>query len=285
MINTLPLFDTHAHLFDSAFDPDRQDVIQNAVDSGVGFIVVPATDVSTSRESVALAGMYPQLFAAVGVHPHESAKASKEELLAIADIARERKVVAIGEIGLDYFYDFSPKDIQIGIFRDQLDIAARHDLPAIIHTRDSLEDAISVVKEVAIHNPNWGRAVQPQDEMTHLRGVFHCYTGDLDTALQLRGLGFLVSFPGIVTFKKSHVGKTVIALGFNKFLIETDSPYLTPVPLRGKRNEPRNLTLIVRHLSQMFSVDESLIVNATTANALRLFRISLPQQASKWGNL
>ncbi len=263
--------DSHAHLFDQAFRPDLDAVIDRARAAGITAIIVPGTDLATSREAVELAERYSDLYACVGIHPHESAKAGDGDLDRIADLCRSPRVVAIGEIGLDYYYDFSPRDVQMRTFAAQMELAASVRKPVVIHTRESMTDALRLVRESAGQFPRWNPPAESGGQPR--RGVFHCFPGTADEAAELRTLGFAVSYPGIVTFRNSRAMEILGTIGYEKILLETDAPYLAPVPLRGKRNEPAHLSHIARHIAGSLGITEEALAAATTLNSRRLFNL------------
>ena len=251
--------DTHAHIHDPRFDSDRDMVIDRARDIGVDVMITVGTDLDTSRAAIALAEQHPFMYAAVGVHPHEVKDLTSETLVELRGLAAHPRVVAYGEIGLDYYYDHSPRDTQRGRFKDQLQIARAVDLPVVIHTRDAQEDTLTILAE------EWkGRP-----------GVFHCFTGDPAYATQALQLGFMVSFSGIVTFPKAaELREAVRVVPLDRLLIETDCPYLAPVPHRGKRNEPAYLPAVAETIAaerSPTSLDE--IARASADNAKTLFGI------------
>ncbi|HEY6950789.1 MAG TPA: TatD family hydrolase [Bacteroidota bacterium] len=265
--------DSHAHLFREDFGDDVDDVIARAFDAGVDRIVVPGTNLQTSREAVDLAQRYGGIYACVGIHPHEASHFGTEALKEIDSMLGLANVVGVGEIGLDYHYDFSPREKQLAAFREQLGIACERNMPVVVHTRDSLGETLAIVNEFAGHNPLWRRGADP--EMVNpspARGVFHCFTGSAADADRLQAAGFLVSYPGIVTFKKSPVVETLKHIGHKRILLETDSPYMAPVPLRGGKNEPANIVHIGRKVSEILEVPESEVARATSHNANVLFR-------------
>jgi TatD DNase family protein len=264
-------FDTHTHLFDKDFKPDLSRVIDRAHQAGVQWMIIPATDVKTSREAVQIAEQFEGVYAAVGVHPHEASKVSGEYLAEIERLSFHPKVVAIGEIGLDYHYDFSPRDVQQTMFNVHIDLAARRNLPVIIHTREAMEDTRTIVDEAIQRHPNWKQSMHEFPK----RGVFHCFPGTAVEAYALRAQGFWVSFPGIVTFKKSSAIDVVKELGYDKILLETDAPYMAPVPFRGQRNEPAHVVLVGKKIAEAFGVQDEEVAAMTTHNAKLLFGITL----------
>ncbi len=259
--------DSHAHLFRQDFGNELEDVIRRATDAGVDRIIVPGTNVNTSREALELAERYEFIYACVGIHPHEASNAADEQLRDIATLAEHPKVVAIGEIGLDYHYDFSPRERQKAILKDQILIAVQKGLPIVVHTRESLQDTLAVVDACMRECPAW------RIDASNYRGVFHCFTGNVDEAKEVLSRRFLVSYPGIVTFKNSPVVETLRSVGAENILLETDAPYMAPVPLRGKKNEPAHLIYTARKTSEILGIRESELARITSANAVSLFHL------------
>lgn len=264
------LTDSHAHLFAEEYVSDLDAVLDRAREAGVTRIVIPSTHEASSRQALELAARYSWLHAAVGIHPHEAAKVSDAGLEAVHAMTAKQEVVAVGEIGLDYYYDLAPREVQVALFRRQMDWAVERDLPVIVHTRESMEAAVEIAVDWAAAHPEWCR----RDGSAH-RGVFHCFTGNRDQAERLFEAGYYVSFPGIVTFKKSPVAELVPQLGLERVLIETDSPYLTPVPYRGKRNEPAYVAYVANTLAAMLRISPEEVARRTTANAQTLFRLPI----------
>jgi len=263
--------DTHAHLFFEDYSSDLAEVLSRAGDAGVERIVVPGTDLATSRESVALAERFEQIYAAVGFHPHEAAKATDEQLGEIEQMCTHEKVVAIGEIGLDFHYDYSPRDKQQTVFEHQIGIAARHDLPIIIHTREAERETLAIIEQQLRSLPEW----RPQGKP---RGVFHCFPGDVGMARTILGWNFFLSIPGPVTFpakpaRPNTMAEVVTEIPIEHVLLETDSPYLTPVPFRGRRNEPSNIPLIAQKIADLRGQKIEEVAGATTKAARMLFGI------------
>jgi TatD DNase family protein len=270
--------DTHAHLTSREFEADRAEVIARAADAGVTFIVNPATTLDDSRRAVELAHKQEGVYACVGVHPHEAGGVDEEVLNKVEELCRQPKVVAIGEIGLDFHYDIAPRDIQERVFRAQLGIAARNNLPVVIHTRDATEETVRIVREALAGFPAWrAQSASPSDRFPAPRGVFHCFPGDPAQAWELINLGFAVSLPGIVTFKNAGSAAAVAReVSAEHLLLETDSPYLAPVPHRGTRNEPSRLPLIAAKIAELqhLSIDD--IARATSYGAYRMFGVGSP---------
>jgi TatD DNase family protein len=260
--------DSHAHLFYADYAEDFKEVLMRANEAGVEYIIIPGTDLTTSQEAVHLAEKHRCVFACVGIHPHETAKATDGDVQSIEELSMHPKVVAIGEIGLDYYYAYSPRERQRAVFASQLEVAVRRDLPVVIHTRESTQNAFSIVHRIISQYPHWRTGTAfPQ------RGVFHCFPGTVEEALQVFQLGFCVSFPGIVTFKKSEGLEVIKRIGIENILLETDSPYMSPVPLRGKRNEPANIIYIGRKISEALNITEEIVAQRTTETAIRLFNL------------
>jgi TatD DNase family protein len=270
----LMLIDSHVHLFSPDYSKDLDAVIARAHDAGVECFVVPGTTLETSRAAVALAERYPSIYAAVGIHPLDLAGADASALREIEHLSEHKKVIAIGEIGLDYYYDTSPRDVQREMFRLQLEIAVRRNLPVIIHTRDSMSDAVSVLDGVLAENEFWrSEAGTGSNKVPILKGVFHCFSGNHDNARRLAEKGFLVSFPGTVTFKNSGAAEVLSSIGYDHIMLETDGPYLAPVPHRGKRNEPSFLPLIADAVAKTCHATADDVARTTSHNAKKLFGI------------
>ncbi len=267
--------DSHAHITSQQFSEDRDETIQRAVDAGVAYIVNPGTDLDDSRRAVELAEKHPNVYACVGFHPHEAKKADDVSLREIEELSNHPKVVAIGEIGLDYHYDFSPRDVQASVFRSQIDIACRRNLPIVIHTRESNEDTIKIVEEAAANASEWrSQLAMPYGRFPAPKGVFHCFSGDVALAWKVINMGFYVSMPGVVTFKNAGLAAEVAAaVSAEHFLLETDSPYLAPVPHRGKRNEPSNIPIIAEKIAALQHLSVEDVARATNYNVYKIFNI------------
>jgi TatD DNase family protein len=267
--------DSHTHLTAREFDADREEVIARAHAAGVRYLVNPGTTVDDSRRAVALAESHGGIYACAGIHPHEARTGDEQALRAIEEIAANDRVVGIGEIGLDYHYDFAPRDVQQRVFRDQLGIAARRNLPVVIHTREAEEDSLRIVEEFVAANPGWrGDPAAGTDRYPRLRGVFHCFPGDPEMAWRVINLGFAVSLPGIVTFKNpGNAGRVAARVSAEHLLLETDAPYLTPVPHRGTRNEPSYLPLIAEAIAAAQHLTVHDIRRATSYGAHLLFGV------------
>lgn len=252
------IFDTHAHYDDEAFDADRGALLASLPDSGVGWIVDPGCDLGSSRAAVALAERFPHVYAAVGYHPENCAPFVPEDIETLRALARHPKVVAVGEIGLDYHWaENPPKERQQDVLRRQLALAVELDLPVIFHDRDAHADCFSIVCEFPA-----------------LRGVFHCYSGSVELARELWMRGWYVGFDGPLTYKNAR--KTVEVAREappDRILIETDAPYLAPVPLRGTRNDSRNLVHVAQKLAEIRGMSVEDVIALTAENGKRLFGI------------
>ncbi|PKN19801.1 MAG: hydrolase TatD [Deltaproteobacteria bacterium HGW-Deltaproteobacteria-6] len=251
------LIDSHAHLEMKEFDSDRQDVIERARVAGVDCIVTVGTNPGLSRKALSIARQYENIYATVGVHPHDAAAASDKSLDELKALACDPKVVAYGEIGLDYFRNISPRGKQTEIFGKQLELANELNLPVIIHDRDAHEETLSMVKSSGIR-----------------LGVFHCFSGDWGMARRCIDLGFYISVPGVVTFDKSKVLQEVVRQApLDSLLLETDCPYLTPVPHRGKRNEPSFIIHTAKKVAEIKGMNWEIVAEKAAVNTRKLFRI------------
>lgn len=254
------LFDTHAHYDDSKFDKDRYEVIEKVHKSGVSYILNAACNISSSIDCIALAQEFDFLYAAVGVHPHNVSDLNDNTISTLADFANDSKVVAIGEIGLDYYYDNSPREIQKHWFARQIALARSMKLPIIVHDRDAHEDTMNTIK---------------MEGAKSVGGVLHCYSGSVEMAREVLNNNFYISFGGAITFKNAVKSIEVAKYVPNdRVLIETDCPYLTPEPFRGKRNDSGMVRLIAEKIAQIKGLSFEEIADITTKNAKELFKIS-----------
>jgi len=250
------LIDSHCHLDSDQFDADREAVIGRALAAGVSqMVAIGSGDGPPDLEAgIRLAGRHEFFYATIGVHPHDAAKTTPETFAKLRDLAAHPKVIAVGEIGLDYHYDFSPRETQKTVFLEQLKIAQEKRKPIVIHTREAWPDTLALLRE------NWTGA-----------GIMHCFSGGPAEAEQALALGFYLSFGGIVTFPKAaDVQQAARAAPADRILVETDSPYLAPVPKRGKRNEPAFIVETARKLAELRGTTFEEIAAATTANFRRL---------------
>jgi TatD DNase family protein len=272
------LVDTHAHLTAKEFQNDRDEVLERASEAGVKWIIVPSTTVEDSHQAIALAERHPAIRVCVGIHPHEASGASREALQQIERLSHHPAVVAIGEIGLDFHYQFAPLSVQREAFRAQLEIAGRRNLPVVIHSREALQETILMVEDAVREEPAW-RAHKAMPESRHPapRGVFHCFPGETADAWRVIEQGFLISFPGIITFKNAETVREVASsISLEHILLETDSPYMTPVPHRGKRNEPAHVTLVAARLAALQGLSLEDVARSTLYGAYRLFGVGEP---------
>lgn len=252
------MIDSHAHLDEERFDEDRDELIKSLKENAISYVINPSSDMETSRRVVKLSNRYNNIFAAVGIHPHDAEGFKEEDLDELRELSKDEKVVAIGEIGLDYYYDNSPREIQKDVFRKQLELSHELDLPVIIHTRDAMGDTYDILKEFE------GR----------VRGVMHCYTGSIEMAEKFMKLGFYISIAGPVTFKNAvNVREMAKQIPLERLLIETDSPYLAPVPNRGKRNDPTNVRYVADMLANLKEIQIDKIIEHSRENTVKLFSL------------
>ena len=258
------LIDTHVHLDDPRYDPDREAVFQRAEEAGVEAFITIGCDLATSTSAVQLATERPNVYATVGVHPHEVKQIEPHWYEELRQLAQQPKVVAFGEIGLDYHYDHSPRDVQRQQFREQVALAKSLNLPLVIHTREAQEDTMTILRE---------------EHAESVGGVIHCFSGDPWLAKEALDLGFYLSFSGIITFRSATILRDIIrTVPDDRILIETDAPYLTPIPFRGKRNESAYVKYVAEQIAELKYADASTglaqVSELTTNNAKRLFKIS-----------
>lgn len=253
------IFDTHAHYDDDAFDEDRDTLLGEIFSSGICCITDVGASVKSSKSAVALSKKWSQIYAAVGVHPDSTADMTEEDIETLRSLAQEKKVVAIGEIGLDYYWDNSPREVQKKWFERQLALAREVDLPVIIHSREAAKDTMDIMREAAKAGNT---------------GVIHCYSYAAPMAKEYVSMGFFIGIGGVLTFKNARVIKEVASeIPLSSIVLETDSPYLAPVPYRGKRNNSMYLKEVVKQLAQIKQVSEETVITTTLANAKRLYRL------------
>ncbi|MEA3499837.1 MAG: TatD family hydrolase [Candidatus Marinimicrobia bacterium] len=247
--------DTHAHLNFDPFFNDVEPFIERAVLNGVEKIIVPSVDIQSSEKSLILSEKYDGIFSAVGIHPHDSEKANNNYLKILEEFSKNKKVVAIGEIGLDYYRNYAEKEIQKRKFQRQLELAKSLNLPIIIHNRDADDDVLEIMEKVDYYN-----------------GQMHCFSGDVEFAKKILQKGMLISFTGVITFSKKAV-KVASNLPINKLMVETDSPFMAPVPFRGKTCEPSFVVEVAKKYAEIFGIELEKVENITTENAKKLFKI------------
>lgn len=254
------LIDTHAHLNAPQFDEDRQQVIERAQQNGIRRIINVGFNRETIPSSIALAEQYDFIYSTVGWHPTDAKDMLPEDLEWIESLCRHEKVVAIGEIGLDYYWDTSPKEVQDRVFREQIRLARKVGMPIVIHNRDAHHDVVQTLRE---------------EKAAEVGGVMHCYSGSWETAKLCLDMNFYISFGGPVTFKNAKQPKEVLKnVPLDRLLIETDAPYLAPHPYRGKRNESAYVRLVAEEAAEIKGISVEELAEITTRNALALFRLN-----------
>ncbi|NTW69171.1 MAG: TatD family hydrolase [Chlorobiaceae bacterium] len=254
------LVDTHCHLSFPDFDSDRKEIIKRMTAEGVRLLIDPGIDVPSSRKSVELAAEYEFIYANVGLHPHEASASVADEIFAELEIlARSPKVVAIGEIGLDYHYPDHNKTAQQNAFRQMLRVARSLDLPVVIHCRDAWEDTLRILYE---------------ERHSSLRGMMHCFSGDTAIAKECIKIGFKLSIPGTLTYKRSLLPEVIRAVSLDDILTETDAPYLAPVPFRGKRNEPAYVRFVTTAIAEIREITLHNAAEHILKNSIELFRLA-----------
>ncbi|MBR2832624.1 MAG: TatD family hydrolase [Oscillospiraceae bacterium] len=251
-------FDTHAHYDDERFDEDRDAVLSSMAGGGVELVLNAACSLATSRSSIALAEKYPFVYASVGVHPHDAKEMNDGSCEYLKGLSAHPKVVAIGEIGLDYHYDLSPRDVQQRRFHEQLELAKEVALPVIIHEREACRDVLDIIRQ----HPG-------------VRGVYHCYSGSWETAKEILAMGWNLSFTGVVTFKNARKSLEVVKnMPADRLMIETDSPYLAPEPVRGRRNTSLNLVYIAARIAEARGMAPEELAHLALDNGKRFFGIA-----------
>lgn len=262
------LFDSHCHLDSKELPGGVEGALGRARAAGVEWLVNIQSDfgVDGAAKGISIAERHENVWATVGVHPHDAAKVDEKILRGMRDLARHPKVVAWGEIGLDYYYDHSPRELQNDVFRRQLEIALDLDLPISLHVRDAGSDLLVILRD---------EKVRAGDA---LRGVWHCFTDEPDRALEAVDLGFAISIPGIVTFPKGeNIRQAVAAIPLDHLCVETDAPFLAPIPYRGKTNEPAYLVETVKKVAEIKQLPYDVVAKATAANARRVYEIDRPR--------
>jgi len=249
----LKIFETHMHLDSKCFDTDRQEIITKCTDIGIEKMINIGVDEQSSQYSIALAKKHKNIYASVGYHPH---KASEFDMRVLKDLSTQKKVVAIGEIGLDYYKNYCDKKTQKITFIKQVQFAVGKDIPIILHDRDAHSDCFKILKS--------NRAK---------RVVFHCYSGDYEFAQEVLSMGWLISFSGVITFKNSKMDDLISDIPKDKFLVETDCPYLSPLPNRGKRNSPLNLPYIIKKIAILKNSSPENICSVSYQNSCKFFDI------------
>ena len=262
----MDFIDTHCHLNLFQDQKSLKLIVQRAIDFGVVNIVVPGIDVTTSRLAVEIAGLFPTVYAAVGIHPHEVEKYSSEDIKVIEELAGLPEVVAIGEIGLDYHYHPVNKDAQNILLHHMLEISDRVEKPIIVHSRESMAELLATIQ-------TWEKKRKPRNQQQNkFNGVFHAFEGNVSDASQLRRLKYLIGIGGPVTFKNNiQLQELIKNLGLENIILETDSPYLSPHPFRGLQNEPYRIPLIAQKVADLLEIQVELVAETTTRNVKNLF--------------
>lgn len=253
------IFDTHAHYDDKAFDEDREELLEGLLEAGIGWVVNVGASIQSSAATLDLLDAHPQMYGAVGVHPSGTGELKEADMDWLKAAAAREKVVAIGEIGLDYYWDESEREIQKHWFVRQLSLAREVKLPVIIHSRDAAKDTLDIMKA---------------NRAEEIGGVIHCFSYSVEMAREYLNMGFYLGIGGVLTFKNAKKLKEVAEYcPLDRIVLETDCPYLAPVPNRGKRNSSRNLPYVVEALAQLKGVTEEAVIEATTRNAKELYRL------------
>ncbi len=254
------LIDSHAHLELSEFDSDRKEVIRRAGESGVEYIVTVGINLEDSENAVAIAERYDTIYASVGVHPHDVKGIDETTYDSLRKLSESNKVIAYGEIGLDFFRNLSPRELQTRRFEEQLELASELGLPVIIHDREAHRETVEMLK----------------NRKNVSGGVIHCFSGDYDMAVQCLDMGFYISIPGTITYKKAETLRDVVRkMPMDRMLVETDCPFLSPEPKRGKRNEPANVVYTARRIAQIKDLSYEEVAMTTSNNTKRLFGLGI----------
>ena len=251
------LFDTHAHLNDPAFDPDREELMAGLAEKGIGLVMNAGCSLESSRDIVAMTERWPWLYGSVGSHPDSADEVNEDVIEEYRKLCRHEKIKAIGEIGLDYYYEDIPREIQKNAFRMQMALAKELDMPVIVHEREAHEDGLAIV-----------------DEFPEVKGVFHCYSGSLEMAKELVKRGWYIGFTGVLTFKNAKKAVEVAAaIPHDRLVLETDCPYMSPEPFRGKRNDPGKIYRMAEKLAEIWGVSYEEAAQITFENGKRLYRL------------
>ena len=249
------MIDTHCHINDEKYKNDIDQIVQRAIDSGVKKMICVGVDLETSEKAILISDKFEEVYATVGYHPHESKDAPQRYIYELEDMAKNPKVVAVGETGLDYHYNISPKSIQKNIFNEQIELSKDLNIPIIMHNRDSDKDLLSIIESSKLDY-----------------GVVHCFSSDWELAEKLLNMNIKLSFTGMVTFINDPIEEVLKKINLNDFFLETDSPYLAPKPHRGKRNEPAMINLIAEKIAEIKEISVETIIQSTTQNALSFFK-------------
>lgn len=261
------LIDSHAHLEMSEFKKDLEEVIQRAKESGVEYLFTVGTEKKDWKRALEIAHSHSMIYAILGVHPHNAREIDERTYPVLKELCRSEKVRAYGEIGLDFFRNLSPREVQIKRFREQIGLARELHLPIVVHDRDAHHETIEILKS---------------ERAAELGGIIHCFSGDYSMAKECIDMGFYISVPGTITFKNAgEFQEMVRKLPLDSLLVETDAPFLTPVPLRGKRNEPSYVRYTAQKIAEVKGIPFERVAEVTSANALRVFRLEHLSRSSK----
>lgn len=252
------IFDAHAHYDDDKFDQDREELLMSMKDKGVGCIVNAAVDIETSKQAISYADKYDFMYATVGIHPECANTVENDYINRLTELSKHKKVVAIGEIGLDYYWDTVPRQVQKEVFVKQLELARRLNLPVVIHDRDAHGDTMDILRQ---YKPN---------------GIVHCFSGSVEMCREVVKLGMSISLGGVVTFKNArHSVEVAEYIPLDRLLLETDAPYLTPVPFRGKRCDSSMIKYTAMKIAEIKGISMEQLLDITTKNACKLYGIAL----------
>ena len=251
------MIDVHAHMDDRQYDTDRAELLNQMKEAGIARLINSGCNHAACRAALELAHTYDFVYCSIGIYPHDTYELEERGTAELEEMLKQPKVVAVGEIGLDYYYDDVPKEIQQKWFRKQLELAKKYHLPAVIHCRDAMQDTISILKE-----------------FPEVHGIFHCYSGSVESMRKLTKMGWSISMGGVCTFKNAIVAKEVIAaVPADRLMLETDSPYLAPTPYRGKRNSALYLPEIIKVMAELRDTTPEEIERITDENAMRMFQM------------
>ena len=254
------MIDSHVHLDDEAFEEDREEVIKSLSENGIELVINNSSDLTSSERSVKLSNKYENIYAAIGVHPHEASSYNDEVENRLIELSKDKKVVAIGEIGLDYYYDNSPRDVQKEVFKRQIELAAKLKKNIVIHSRDAAKDTFDILKEA--------------HEKYYFTALIHCFSQSVDMMREYLKMGDYLALGGAVTFKNAKTPKEVAkVVDLDRLLLETDCPYMTPVPYRGKRNEPKFVKFSCQYIADLRQMDAGELEKITAINTKRFFGI------------
>ena len=265
------LLDSHTHIDMREFDDDRERVLQRARESGVAAVIDIGIDIVSSEAAIALAEKHSDVFASVGIHPHDASKVTDVAIGRLEELAKHPRVVAVGETGLDFYRNRSSKESQVESFKRQLEIASKAGLPVVIHSRNANDEVFEILSEWVAGRKSEERPV----------GVLHCFSGDAELGRKYIDMGFLIAFDGPVTYPKSSATGVAKEIPLDKILIETDCPFLTPQAHRGKRNEPSYVSYVATKIAEVKGVSYESVADVTSANAIRLFRLPIKQGVNR----